>query len=130
MMYCAFLATKMAQVVEYEWKHYDKLLWIFCQSSAIHNFQVQPVVAETDRDPADNDREKNTETGYHTKLATVAPWHTLTASFPETNKYKHDLALSLRKITLVSWLTVKQFCAKHGHPHTVYLQHSNMHMQI
>lgn len=49
---------------------------------------------------------------------------------PETNKYKHDLALSPRKITLVSWHIVKQLGAKYGHPHRTYLQHSDTNMQI
>lgn len=44
------------------------------------------------------------ETTYQiTKSHTLAHTHSW---LPETNKYKHDLALSPRKITVVSWCTV------------------------
>lgn len=62
-----------------------------------------------------------------TKSHTLAPTH---SQLPETNKYKHDLALSLRKITLVSWRTVKQLGAKHRHPLMRTLQHNDTNMQI
>lgn len=52
------------------------------------------------------------------------------SQLPETNKYKHDLALSQRKTTLESWRTAKQVCAKPVHLHTLYLQPGATNMQM
>lgn len=79
---------------------------------------------------ADSDRRTVQETSTERQTHVVSKGDRLILNYPEshlgthsqpaseTNKYKHDLALSPRKITLVSWHTVKQLDAKHRHPHT------------